>query len=76
MLGRALSEIEHHTLRRLKQRIEEQFDKGFPYVTISLKQIQREFDIKSRGGINFITKELKKEYRVGKDKDWLIIEEQ
>lgn len=62
-------------LRKVKNRVEEKFSRGYPYATLSLSRIKNELGVKRRNGIDFLIEKLKEDYRVGKDGNWLILEE-
>lgn len=64
-----------NALNEIRERIKQKFKKEYPYVTVSLKRIKNELDVNRRDGIDFLIQKLKEDYRVGKDGNWLIIEE-
>lgn len=63
-------------LDKVRDRIEEKFDSGHPYAIISLKWIKNDLELKRRSGVDFLERKLEENYRVGKDGNWLIIEEE
>lgn len=62
-------------LKRVKNRVEKKFSQGHPYATLSLSWIKSELGVKRRNGVDFMVEKLKEDYRVGKDGNWLILEE-
>ncbi|NIQ06431.1 MAG: hypothetical protein GWO20_12115 [Candidatus Korarchaeota archaeon] len=63
-------------LNKVRKKIEEKFNNDYPYAVVSLKWVKNDLDLKRRSGIDFLIRKLKEDYRVGKDGNWLIVEEE
>lgn len=63
-------------LKNLRKQIKKDFTNGHPYSTVSINHIKKEFDLNRKSAIDFIVDQLDEEYRVGKDGNWLILEQE
>lgn len=63
-------------LESLRKQVKKDFNNGHPYATVSINHIKKEFDLNRKSAIDFIVDQLDEEYRVGKDGNWLILEQE
>lgn len=63
-------------LENLRKEIKKDFKNGHPYATVSINHVKKKFDLNRKSAIDFIVDQLDEEYRVGKDGNWLILEQE
>lgn len=73
--GNIVKEKLQEALEDVKKQVESEFQEGHPYATINLARLKKDLDIKRGKGINVLIGKLRENYRIGKDRNWLIIEQ-